>query len=45
MDSIQQRLAAITPATDRMETLKTIGLFLAAYWFFDRLRDSFAEAV
>jgi ABC-type polysaccharide/polyol phosphate export permease len=20
-------------------------LFLAAYWFFDRLRDSFAEAV
>ena len=21
------------------------GLFLAAYWFFDRLRDSFAEAV
>jgi ABC-type polysaccharide/polyol phosphate export permease len=23
----------------------SIGLFLAAYWFFDRLRDSFAEAV
>jgi ABC-type polysaccharide/polyol phosphate export permease len=23
----------------------SIGLFLGAYWFFDRLRDSFAEAV
>jgi lipopolysaccharide transport system permease protein len=23
----------------------SIGLFFAAYWFFDRLRDSFAEAV
>jgi len=23
----------------------SVGLFLAAYWFFDRLRDSFAEAV
>jgi ABC-type polysaccharide/polyol phosphate export permease len=23
----------------------SIGLFLAGYWFFDRLRDSFAEAV
>jgi lipopolysaccharide transport system permease protein len=23
----------------------SLGLFLAAYWFFDRLRDSFAEAV
>ena len=23
----------------------SIGLFLASYWFFDRLRDSFAEAV
>src|SRR5436305_1612505 len=27
--TIQERLAAITPATDRMETVKTIGLFLA----------------
>jgi ABC-type polysaccharide/polyol phosphate export permease len=25
--------------------LSSIGLFLAAYWLFDRLRDSFAEAV
>jgi ABC-type polysaccharide/polyol phosphate export permease len=23
----------------------SVGVFLAAYWFFDRLRDSFAEAV
>jgi lipopolysaccharide transport system permease protein len=23
----------------------SVGLFVAAYWFFDRLRDSFAEAV
>jgi ABC-type polysaccharide/polyol phosphate export permease len=23
----------------------SVGLFFAAYWFFDRLRDSFAEAV
>src|SRR5262249_33830213 len=23
----------------------SVGLFLAGYWFFDRLRDSFAEAV
>ena len=23
----------------------SIALFLAGYWFFDRLRDSFAEAV
>jgi hypothetical protein len=23
----------------------SIGLFLAGYWLFDRLRDSFAEAV
>jgi len=29
MDSIQQRLAAITPATDRMEKVKTVALFLA----------------
>ena len=27
--TIQERLAAITPATDRMETVKTIGLFLS----------------
>jgi 2,3,4,5-tetrahydropyridine-2-carboxylate N-succinyltransferase len=27
--TIQERLAAITPVTDRMETVKTIGLFLA----------------
>ena len=25
--------------------IASVGLFLAAYWFFDRLRDSFAEAV
>ena len=25
--------------------LASIGVFLAGYWFFDRLRDSFAEAV
>jgi ABC-type polysaccharide/polyol phosphate export permease len=23
----------------------SVGLFLAGYWLFDRLRDSFAEAV
>ena len=23
----------------------SVGVFLAGYWFFDRLRDSFAEAV
>ena len=27
--TIEERLAAITPATDRMEAVKTIGLFLA----------------
>ena len=25
--------------------IASVGLFLAGYWFFDRLRDSFAEAV
>src|SRR5229473_628106 len=29
MTTIEERLAAIGPGTDRMETVKTIGLFLA----------------